>query len=441
MGQNRDMNRLILILIITSLASVLSASKFAYAGSACTAPTHTGSTGADVLECSSASSCMTCVDCCSSASVQQISQDYFKDYRKDFIMDSFYTCPVETNFQQVADEMRNILLLRFAAIGAFIDASILNDTLREVEVLTTDTLKSYAPSDQICRFGTLSRALAGSESKVDTDRLVLSEVGLAKNLGKANTISAAGRGEEFQARLRVFADKFCDLKDNETGMSGLCPSATPSKDTDLNRDVDYARLLANGVTINADMTDNNNTKDEASLFTLGHFLYGHKQPLKRSSVTSFNETPGSLNAYNDYRSIVARRAAAQNTYNTLAAMKMAGSGGSETYMRQVLKQIGISGNAADRYLGATETGDPVANSSYNAQMNLLTKQIYQDPAFYANLMESRTNVKRTSASLQALGLMQGRDIYKSMARSEMLAAILVELEARKISNNIQGMGN
>jgi hypothetical protein len=120
---------------------------------------------------------------------------------------------------------------------------------------------------------------------------------------------------------------------------------------------------------------------------------------------------------------------------------MAGSGGSETYMRQVLAQIGITAADADSYLGGKTPDFAAVRSSYNAQMDLLTKKIYQDPAFYANLMESKANVKRTSASLQAIGLMQGRDTYRSMTRSEMLLAILVELEARKISNNIQGTGN
>ncbi len=118
-------------------------------------------------------------------------------------------------------------------------------------------------------------------------------------------------------------------------------------------------------------------------------------------------------------------------------MRMAGSGASETYMKDILKYIGISDTDANIFLGGKTHPDfPAVKSSYNAQMNLLTKQIYQDPAFYANLMDSKTNVKRTSAAIQGIGLMQQRDTYRSMARSEMLAALLVELEARKIANNV-----
>lgn len=410
----------------------------AYAGS-CSNAVKTSPSGTDVKECAP-SKCKKCVQCCSVGSVNSIAQKFFSDYRKDFIMDAFYSCPVEKSFKSLTDEIRNILVFQATAIGSFIDASILNNTLRDLEVVSSDTLKSYTPSDQICRFGTLSRSLAQSESKVDTNRMQLSEIGLAKNLGKFSSASASGRGSEFESRLMIFAERVCDLKDNNNGLDKLCPIATPSKDVYLNRDIDYTRLLGNGVTINADMTDANGTQDETNLVTLSHFLYGHRQPTKRTSQTTLTESSGSLGMYTDYRSVVARRAAAQNSFNTFAAMNMAGSGGSDVYMRQVLAQIGISASDADIYLGAKNT-DPAVKSSYNAQMNVLTKQIFQNPAFYANLMESTVNVKRTSASLQGLGLMQARDTYKSMTRSEMLLAILVELEARKISNNIQGMGN
>lgn len=415
---------------------------FVYAN-ACNYTVNTNVIGTDVLECSPAGfpSCTNCVPCCSAASVTQISNQFFADYRRNFLMNSFYRCPVENSFKKTVDEFRKVIVFKAVAIGSFFDASILNDTLRDLQVVSSDSLKNYTPSEQICRFGTLSRSLAQSESKVNTDRMQLSEIGLAKNLGKVNTISASGMGSEFQSRLKVFAEKFCDLKDNNNGLTGLCPPATPSKDLDLNRDIDYTRLLGNGVTINADLTDANSTQDETNVVTLSHFLYGHRQPIKRISLTTINESAGSLNLYSEYRSVAARRAAAQNSYNTLAAMKMAGSGGSDTYMRQVMAQFGINGDNADRYLGAKNTDFPSVSASYNAQMNLLTKQIFQDPAFYASLMESKANVKRTSGSLQALGLMQARDTYKSMTRSEMLLAILVELEARKISNNIQGMGN
>ena len=392
----------------------------------------------DYCETEPASYCEEGFLCCGTGFPEQISQNQFNQYRSNFIMNSFYNNTVSPDFKKSVDETRNATLFKMTVWGAFLDASILNDTVNDLDLLKAQALVSYTPSEQICKIGTLSRALSASEAKVDTDRMVLSEAGLAKNLGRANSISAAGNGQENQARLRVFVEKFCDLKDNNNGLSSACAPANPIKDLQLNRDIDYTRLMGNGMTINADLTDANSTQDETNLIAMSHFLYGNRQPTKRLSYTELNESPETQNIYSESRSIVARRAAAQNSFNTQAAMKMAGSGGSETYIKDVLKYIGLSGAAADAYLGAKNTDYGAVNSSYNSQMNLLTKQIYQDPAFYANLMDSKTNVKRTSAALQGIGLMQQRDTYKSMARSEMLAALLVELEARQISNNVSG---
>ena len=375
--------------------------------------------------------------CCGIAYPTTISQTEFNKYRSNFIMNSFYTNTVEPNFKSVADEARNPALFRIAAWGAFIDASILNDTLKDLGILAAQSTQAYTPSEQICKIGTLTRALSASEARVDNDRLVLGELGLAKNLGRKSSISAAGSGQESKARLQEVVEQFCDLKTNNNGMKELCQTATPVKDLQLNRDIDYTRLMGNGVTINADLTDSGLTQDESNLIALSHYLYGHKQPSERLSKDQF-QSSGGQNLYAEYRSVAAKRAAAQNSYNTLAAMKMAGSGGSDAYIKNVLSYIGMSATDVDVFVGAKNPDYAAVKSSYNAQMNLLTKQIYQDPSFYANLMDSKANVKRTSAALQGIGLMQQRDTYKSMARSEMLAALLVELEARKIANNVTG---
>lgn len=431
------------VMIFVAVMTGISAMGFAASPISCVCPygvptPMADSAGTNQCECSPSSYCEEGFYCCVSGFPETISQNQFNDYRSNFVMDSFYDNTVEPDFQSGADEARNVADMRMVLWGTFIDASILTDTLKDLGILTAQSIQSYTPSEQICKIGTLSRALSASEAKVNTDRLALSEVGLAKNSGRANSISAAGSGQENEARLRVFVEKFCDLQDNKNGLDEACQTATPVTDLQMNRDIDYTRLMGNGVTLNADLTDKDSTQDETNVVALSHFLYGHRQPEKRISFTELSESSGSQNLYGEYRSVIARRAAAQNSYNTLAAMKMAGSGGSDTYVKKVLEYIGLSGADADSFIGAKNKENKAVNSSYNAQMNLLTKQIFQDPAFYANLMESKANVKRTSAALQGIGLMQQRDTYKSMARSEMLAAILVELEARKIANNVQG---
>jgi len=64
--------------------------------------------------------------------------------------------------------------------------------------------------------------------------------------------------------------------------------------------------------------------------------------------------------------------------------------------------------------------------SYYAQMEVLTKKIYQSPNFFTNLYDKPANVERIGASLDAIGLMNQRDRFESILRREMLSAILVE---------------
>ncbi len=423
-------------IIGTVMLSLLFTCSPGFAGSTSSSTTP----GIDVLECSTKAYCYyNCSNCCTVTSVQNISKDQFNTYRQNFVMDSFYTKTVEKSYQSQTDETRNVDMYRLANIGAFLDASIFNDTLRALQVLSAKTLQTYTTSEQICRFGTLGRSLSASDARVDHDRIVLGAMGLARNLGKKNTSAAAGRGKDFEYRLYTFVDQYCDLSSQSGAMSDFCQVATPVGDVTRNRDVDYTRLLDAAPTINADLTNTSVSQDEAHLSMLANYLYGHRLPDKRMDNLADGGNGG---IYDEYRSVFARRAAAQNTYNTLAAMKMAGSGASDTYIQAMLKQIGMDDNAIATYLKAKgDSKSPAVASSYNAQMNMLTKQIFQDPAFYANLMESKTNVKRTSAAIQGVGLMQTRDIYRSIERSEMLLAIMVELEARKLVEDNQGAKN
>ncbi len=393
----------------------------------------------NTIECRLGSCRRRCSQCCTVGSVQQITEDAFDRYRKNFIMNSFYTNTVEPSFKKLTDEVRNVGVFKTGAYGAFFDASILIDTLRDLQISSVKTLQTYAPSEQICRFGTLSRSLSASDARVDANRLVLSEVGLSRSLGTMSSVASAGRGLDNENRLRLFVDNFCDLSDNNSGLTEICQVATPVIDLTQNRDIDFTRALDDTPTINADFTDVNRTVAETNTIALSHYLYGHRQPSKRISATDFNESSGSTSLYREYRSIFARRAAAQNSYNTLAASKSAGSGSSDAYMTAVLTQLGVSADDANKYLGDKNTQEPVGKSSYNAQMELLTKKLYQDPAFYANLMDSKSNVRRTSASIQGIGLMQDRDIYRSMTRSEMLLGLLVQMEARNVVNNNQNL--
>ena len=77
--------------------------------------------GIDTAECNKKARCHVCVGCCTTTSVSDVTQDEFNTYRKDFIMDSFYTNTVKPSLENLADDLRNAFLFKTAAIGAFLD--------------------------------------------------------------------------------------------------------------------------------------------------------------------------------------------------------------------------------------------------------------------------------------------------------------------------------
>lgn len=108
------------------------------------------------------------------------------------------------------------------------------------------------------------------------------------------------------------------------------------------------------------------------------------------------------------------------------------------YMKAMFREFGIVDTDGN---GDGDTVDPQdftveeqidvilgERPSYYAQMEVLTKKIYQHPNFFTNLYDKPANVDRIGASLDAIHLMNQRDRFESMLRREMVSAILVEHE-------------
>ena len=64
--------------------------------------------------------------------------------------------------------------------------------------------------------------------------------------------------------------------------------------------------------------------------------------------------------------------------------------------------------------------------SYYAQMDVLTKKMYQNPDFFTNLYDKPTNVERISTAMEAFRLMQLRDHYHAQTRKEMLFSMMLQ---------------
>ena len=383
-----------------------------------------------------------CTPCCDTTSTQQYIEDAFDDYRKDFIMNKYYKNQWEKEgFKPQATDFFSYITWSAVAIGAFLDGYNADAAQAELQYLNAETMRDYQVSESICRFGTLSRSLSSSDQKAKANQMQMSEIGLARNLGTDNSVASTGRGLDNVSRLYGFTKFFCDNIDNNDGLSQLCSAAGTTRDVEFNRDIDFTRTLDDRDTLNIDFTNATLSRDEKDVVFLGHMIYGHRQDTKRLEPGLFQESRGGNERYSNIRSVIARRAVAQNTFDVISAMKASGGPQAGNYITNFLTHMGMGSGQINKYFkgqyigSPSGTGDVVANPSYYAQMDILTKKIYQDPSFYAGLMESSANVKRISASMDAIGLAQDRDIFTSVNRSEMLMAVLLEMEARKQAEN------
>jgi hypothetical protein len=388
-------------------------------------------------------SCCKCFckwSCCSSGKTQNYITNAFTNYREDFIMGDLWTDTAEPDLQSMTSDLIAAIVGQTEIIGTFFDASIQIDTERDIHKLAAEATRDYTPSTQLCRFGSLSKSLAASDMKAKANQSVLSEIALARHLGTVSNAAAAGRGMDYQMRITQFAQNYCDFKDNDGGNSDsglyyMCGVvASNLNPLRHNLDIDFTRVMDDRLTLDADFTNAAATSDETDMIELGKYLYGHRQFTVRSGKEELIGQGGGAKPATslllEMRGVNAARSVAQNSFLALAGLKAQGSPAAANYISGFAGLLGMPAADAARLLGA--------NPSYYAQMDILTRKAYQDPGFYANLMDAPANVSRTTAAMEGLELMQDRDIYNAMTRSEMLIATLVELEARKVQDSIQG---
>jgi hypothetical protein len=355
---------------------------------------------------------------------------------------------IEEALKKIADEFRRVVLYSMAAKGAMIDAQTLNQTLVSLATQTTNTLVTQTPSNQICRFGTLSTSLAQSDDKARVVQLGLAKQMMqrelmTKDMGSANEKGSGnklGRTSDKITRFELYKKSFCDPKDsNATLGEGWC---TASTDDRRNKDIEITRSLYSPLTLKLNFSPSevgNMTPDEQNIFALANNLFAHDLPVnmekadfEKMTSDSGDEAQNKIEQLMAYRSLTAKRNIAQNSFAALASMKAEGSNGSTTHLKAMIAELGLDGAAQDALLGQ--------KPSYNAQMEILTRKLYQSPSFYANLMESNPNIARQQTAMEGIGLMQDRDIYESLRRSEMVLSTLLEMYVMQEQDRLKDKG-
>ena len=196
-------------------------------------------------------------------------------------------------------------------------------------------------------------------------------------------------------------------------------------------------------TFEQDTGNNPQTYDEEDVFALASNLFAHEVlPRIKDTALSVPQTRRERgdNVYLDLRSIAAKSSVAQNSFAAIAGMKSSGtphvaSEGVQPFLYNVVNELGIDDAEVQEILGV--------RPSYFAQMEVLTKKLYQNPNFYTDLYDKPTNVDRKEAALQAIGLMQDRDIYRSLLRSEAILSVLLEMklikEQERVNSKVTGL--
>jgi hypothetical protein len=358
----------------------------------------------------------------------------FKDLQ-DWYVNELFRNDIWPNLTMMTEQLTATAMQQMEIIGTFLDAKDQLETQRLFQSMVADTRRDYTPSEGVCTVATMTRSLAGTERHVDLTALGLAQRSINRQLRAANSIGVTTTDDSDRAsRYNQFRLRYCDKKDNAEGLTPVCAHDSDVSMDELNKDVDFYRTLGRPMTLQLKFESGStaDSDDAQDIFALESNLYAHEIP-NSLNAPSMRTGVSVVEAYLDTRSIVAKRSVAENSFQAIAAMKALGETGPATqtaaYMRAALAELGISGTDAADLIG----GSP----SYYAQMELLTKKIFQRPEFFVDLYDKPANIERKSVALQAISLMQRRDLFKSALRTESMLSILLELDLIKAQDEVE----
>lgn len=328
----------------------------------------------------------------------------------------------------MAEQISAIAFHQAFIIGTFFDAKNQLETQRLLAEKQADIHKTYHPSVEMCEFGTNTRSIATSTRKADITQIAMSTRAVQRQLLSGDAMSVNGPDSDLRSRLDQVQKRFCNPGDMNNGFAQFCEG---SQSRIFNNDVDYTDNIDMQKTLAIDFTDNQVTEDEEAALALSANLYGHLV-MPRIPETAMATADGEVKnlgafGYMDIRALAAKRSVAQAAFAAQVAQRSQGGESVKPYLENMLKQMGVAQDDIDGMLKD--------KPSYHMQMEMLTKKLYQQPKFYANLYDKPVNVDRQNVSMQAIGMMQRRDMYRSMLRSEAIAAVLLESKL-KVKENL-----
>lgn len=379
------------------------------------------SCGMHVYECSSACSCQSDEETGELGDAETTigSDELEMIMHEEWIIKNLWEAHVLPAMMLMAQQMTVTAMQQVQIIGTFFDAKHQLESQRLLQDLQAQAHKQYHPSIGMCRFGTTTRSLAISDRNVELNQIGLAARSTSRNLMNTGTVGAGGSRDDSRSRLDQFIEKYCNPRDFGNALDLLCAE---TEKENRNKDINFTHAMQREDTILIDFTDTILTEEEKDVLALSANLYG-SQLLPVIAERHMANPDGDLvtsgaRVYMDTRALNAKRSVAFNSFAAQAAMKSEGGSGVTPYITEILEEMGIKGASIEQML----KGAP----SYNAQMEILTKKIYQWPNFYSDLYDKPVNIDRKDTSIQAIALMQKRDMYRSQLRSEANMAIWLE---------------
>lgn len=387
-------------------------------------------------------------------------------------------------FMDMATEFTMVAMYQAMIVGMFIDAESQLNAQRLLQEMQAKTHKRYQPSIGLCEFGSVSKSLGATEIRSEAFAVVLSKRSIDRQMGMGATSGAEGSALDKKNRIVHFGQVFCNEKDRDsvlehnriqigaglpsvplpslaTGLTTVCAATNWDSGFDaderarLNMDIDYFSLMDQPWTLEIDFTNNRilnasatppiRNEDEEHVLAMNSNLFGNELFPRIPSNILQNRPDLTISpvqrAFMDMRSIIAKRSVAENSFNAIAALKAEGyrredpASGDPTepsarpYMEHIMEDLGVPTSEVATLFGA--------NPSYFAQMEILTKKLYQNPDFYTNLYDKPANVERKTVAIQAVKLMQKFDMLRSFLRNEATVSVLLEVAIVDLQNEIE----
>lgn len=371
----------------------------------------------------------------SDETIKHISEEWMS-HRKDFMIKLFWEQKLLPALMLMTEQLSVAALNQVQIIGTFFDAKHQLETQRLFQEMAAQAHKDYHPSEGMCTFGTNVRSLAASDRNTEFTAAVIATRGMTRQLLQADGLSGETDYSDENSRFAQFVQTYCNPDDNAHGLDLLCGGGG----TRPNKDIDYTATLDAPMTLNIDFAPtmspaqaaaaaagnapapSSASPDEEDIFALAANLYANDLPNaigKTHLYVNEDDSPSrGANLLLDIRSIAAKRSVAYNSFAAIAAQKAQGEKEVQPYLAALLKEMGVPDDDITKMLGD--------RPSYWAQMEVLTKKLYQSPNFYTDLYDKPTNVKRKEVAMQAIDLMQKRDMFRSLLRSEANLSVILE---------------